>query len=62
MTGDKLATELMAILPDIPVIISSGFSERMNEKRAEEMGIKTFAMKPLMIRELAVTIRKVLNR
>ena len=60
MTGDQLAKNLMAIRPDIPVILCTGFSEHMNEERAKEMGIREFAMKPLVMGDLAKTIREVL--
>jgi len=61
MTGDELAKELMKIRPDIPVILCTGFSERITTERAKEMGIKELAMKPLVMKYLATTIRKVLD-
>ena len=61
MTGDKLAQKLMEIRPDIPIIISTGFSEKMDEDKAKEMGIRAVAMKPLEMRTLAFTVRKVLD-
>jgi nitrogen-specific signal transduction histidine kinase/CheY-like chemotaxis protein len=62
MTGEKLAQNLMSIRPDIPVILCTGYSEMMTEEKAKEMGIKGFAMKPLIIRDLASSIRKVLDK
>jgi CheY-like chemotaxis protein len=62
MTGDKLAMEVMKIRPDIPIILCTGFSARITEERAKDMGIKAFVMKPLLIRDLANTVRKVLDR
>jgi len=38
MTGDKLAQRLMEIRPDIPIIISTGFSLKMDEDKAKEIG------------------------
>ena len=61
MTGDILAQELMRLKPDLPVIVCSGFSEQMNEQNARSMGIREFVMKPLVMRKLADTIRKVLD-
>lgn len=61
MTGDKLAKKLMEIRPDIPIIISTGFSEKMDENKANAMGIRAFVLKPLIMRTLAVTVRKVLD-
>jgi two-component system cell cycle sensor histidine kinase/response regulator CckA len=61
MTGDILARELMRLKPDIPIIVCSGFSEQINEQNARSMGIREFVMKPLVMRKLADTIRKVLD-
>jgi PAS domain S-box-containing protein len=62
MTGIELAKELMAIRPDIPIILCTGFSELINEKQAKEMGIQEFVMKPFVIGKHAKTIRKVLEQ
>ena len=61
MNGDILAEELMKIRPNIPVVLCTGFSKKISEKRAAEIGIKAFAMKPTLKNELAKTIRKVLD-
>jgi len=61
MTGDQLAKELISIRPDIPIIICTGFSERINKERAESIGIKGFLMKPVVKSEMARMIRKVLD-
>ena len=61
MTGDRLAFEMLAARPDVPIILCTGYSERITEDEAEMMGIKAFAMKPLAIRELAATVRKALD-
>ncbi|ETR73340.1 MAG: hypothetical protein OMM_06994 [Candidatus Magnetoglobus multicellularis str. Araruama] len=61
MTGDQLARELIAIRPDIPIIISTGFSEKINEKQSRQLGIKAFLMKPATKSEIIKTVRKVLD-
>lgn len=61
MTGEMLAKEVLKIRPDIPIILCTGFSEKMTEKRAKEIGIKAFLMKPLVMRDLSNTIRSVLD-
>jgi PAS domain S-box-containing protein len=61
MTGDKLANELINIRPDIPVILCTGFSERISRDQVATMGIKGFLMKPIVNRDLAKTIREVLE-
>ena len=61
MTGDQLAREMIAIRPDIPIIICTGFSERINQEKAELIGVKGFLMKPIVKAEIAKTVRKVLD-
>ncbi|MBA4395533.1 MAG: hybrid sensor histidine kinase/response regulator, partial [Desulfobacca sp.] len=59
MTGDRLAKELLAIRPGIPIILCTGFSQVVNQEKAKSMGIKEWVMKPLTVRNLAETVRKV---
>jgi PAS domain S-box-containing protein len=61
MTGDQLASEILSVRPDIPIIICTGFSERVNEDMAKSMGIKGFLMKPVIKSALAQEVRKVLD-
>ena len=60
MTGEDLAREIMGLRPDMPVILCSGFSARMDEVKAKAMGIKAFVSKPVLKREIGETIRQVL--
>jgi nitrogen-specific signal transduction histidine kinase/ActR/RegA family two-component response regulator len=62
MTGDLLARELLSIKPRLPVIICTGFSERMNKEKAKATGIKGFLMKPVVRSELSKMIRTALER
>ena len=62
MTGKELAEALMAVKPDIPVILCTGFSENIDAESAKSMGIKEFLMKPVVRSELAATIRNVLDK
>ncbi len=62
MTGDELARAIIAIRPDIPVIICSGYSERLTETWADEIGIRRILMKPVAFSEAARIIRQVLDQ
>ena len=62
MTGDILASEVMNIRPDTPVILCTGYSERIDEQRAMDLGIKGLMMKPFTIRRLSKTIRDVFDQ
>lgn len=61
MTGDQLAREIFKIRPDFPIIICTGFSERVNKEEAYAMGIKGFLMKPVVKSDLAKEVRRVLD-
>lgn len=58
LTGSELATQIMAVRPNIPVILCSGFNQQLNERKAREAGIREFVMKPYTVATLARTIRK----
>ncbi|MFO7754004.1 MAG: response regulator, partial [Desulfobacteraceae bacterium] len=61
MTGDVLAREIRAVDPHIPVIVCTGFSERVDQNMEENSGIKAFLKKPVTKLDLAETVRKVLD-
>ncbi|MCG8683907.1 MAG: response regulator, partial [Desulfobacterales bacterium] len=61
MTGDRLAKELLSIRSEIPIIICTGFSERINKEKAEAIGVEGFLMKPVIKSELAKKVREVLD-
>ena len=61
MTGDQLASEILSIRPDIPIVICTGFSDSLNEEMAKVIGIKGFLMKPVVKSDMAEMVRKVLD-
>lgn len=61
MTGEQLARELIAIRPEIPIVLCTGFSDENDEKRAKDMGIKGVLKKPVASGKLAVMVRTVLD-
>ncbi|MBF0226186.1 MAG: PAS domain S-box protein [Desulfobacterales bacterium] len=61
MTGDALAKEILSIYPDVPIILCTGYSSKMTKQKASEMGIKEFLIKPIQLKELAQTIRNLLD-
>jgi PAS domain S-box-containing protein len=60
MTGAKLAEKLAEIRPDIPIILYTGFSDKISIEN-KTSNIKELVLKPLRIREIAGIIRKVLD-
>jgi PAS domain S-box-containing protein len=61
MSGLELARSLIKIRPEIPIILNTGFSEKVNGDAVGRDGIRGFLMKPFSIGELSALIRKVLE-
>ena len=61
MTGDRLTAEVLKIRPQMPVIICTGYSERMSAEKAEALGVRKYVEKPIDLRNLASSIREVLD-
>lgn len=61
MSGIELATKIMKLRQDVPVILCTGFSEIINEEKAKAKGIREYLMKPVSKNDLATAIRRVLN-
>jgi PAS domain S-box-containing protein len=62
IAGDQLAADLKAIKPDIPVIICTGFSERIDNEKAAEIGIDGLLTKPLSRTAILKIVREVLDK
>jgi PAS domain S-box-containing protein len=61
MTGDQLARELIRIRPKVPVILCTGYTARITKEQALALGIRAFVPKPVLRKEIAETIRMVLD-
>jgi CheY-like chemotaxis protein len=61
MTGDVLARELLQIRSDLPVILCTGFSKKITQEKADQLGIKALLMKPFRLSELSKMIRQFLD-
>jgi PAS domain S-box-containing protein len=61
MTGDKLASELVKIRPDIPILLCTGFSQMIPEEKANTIGIQGILMKPIVMKDLSDKMREVLD-
>ena len=61
MDGIQLSKNIMTIRPEIPIMICTGFNERINEERAKALGIRGFIMKPVVMNEFSQKIRTLLK-
>lgn len=60
LTGMELAVAIRRIRPDMPIILSTGFTERETVDRANELGLEIL-MKPYSVTQLSETVRKILD-
>lgn len=62
MSGDVLAEELIKIRRNIPIIICTGYSDRINEEKAKAIGVARYIAKPIIIDELIGSIKEVMGK
>lgn len=62
MAGDQLVEEVLKIRPELAVILCTGFSDRMDEYKAREMGVGVYLLKPVGRKELAKALHRVLAK
>ena len=61
LAGSAMAQQLLRLRADIPIILCTGFSENIDEKRAYQIGIKGYLTKPFEQLKLATLIRELLS-
>ncbi len=57
LTGIQLAEEILAIRSGFPVVICTGFSDRISEEAIRSMGIRGLVMKPVSAEKMAKAVR-----
>ena len=62
MSGMELATKIIELRKDMPIILCTGYSEIINKEKAKAMGICEYLMKPVTKDSLATAIRQALGR
>jgi two-component system cell cycle sensor histidine kinase/response regulator CckA len=62
MSGLELAAALVNVRPDVPIILCTGFSEKVQGETVGLNGIREFVMKPFTLQEISRLIRKALKK
>jgi len=62
ITGMKLSEKMLGLRPDLPIVLSTGYSESISAEEAKSAGITEFLMKPIEGGKLAEVVRRVLDR
>ncbi len=62
LTGLEFARELHHVAPELPVILCTGYSDKVNEESIRTVHAVGLLLKPVELRDLAVMIRNALDR
>jgi PAS domain S-box-containing protein len=61
LTGAQLATELLSLRPDLPIILCTGYSQIIPPEEAARLGICEYLYKPILKHDLAAAVRRALK-
>jgi len=61
MGGDELTLSLLALRPDLPVLICTGYSARLDDQSARAIGARALLPKPLDLHQLGEAIAAALT-
>ncbi len=61
LSGMRLAKHMLAIKPDLPIILYTGYSENANAETAAAVGIAAFFYKPVKMNDLLQKIQQLLR-
>ncbi|WP_245796738.1 PAS domain-containing protein [Halodesulfovibrio marinisediminis] len=62
LTGDKLATAVHIIRPDLPIILCSGYSDAIDSIKEGQNGIRKVLLKPFELQDLGRAVQELLRR
>ncbi len=62
MTGADLAVIMLQIRSDIPIILCTGFSEKITIEKVKTLGIREFLYKPFTKRDLIMVINNIFSQ
>ncbi|SHJ88953.1 PAS domain S-box-containing protein [Malonomonas rubra DSM 5091] len=62
LTGKELIEQARRIRPELPVILCTGYSSKVNEQELKKAGFDAFCMKPLEMENLLQAVGKALNK
>ncbi|MEW5737246.1 MAG: response regulator [Thermodesulfobacteriota bacterium] len=60
--GDELSRRIVAASPGTPVLLCTGYNDKITPEQAREVGILSIVYKPYNTREIAMTIRELLDK
>jgi PAS domain S-box-containing protein len=61
LTGADLSRALLKIRPELPIILCTGYSDSISAGEAKKLNIREFVMKPLLLKDLGLRVRRLLD-
>ncbi len=61
LAGNDLAAQILKVRPDIPIFLCTGYSEKMTEESAAEVGFQGFFLKPVSMADLSKALKKAID-
>lgn len=58
-TGQYVCEEFMKVVPDIPIIVTTGYEDRAQRRKFEEMGVMGYLIKPFDIMNLVELLSRI---
>ncbi|MBK6657537.1 MAG: PAS domain-containing protein [Proteobacteria bacterium] len=62
LTGAQLAARVMGVRADLPVVLMTGYSATIDERKARELGIRTYLRKPVRGDELLAAVANAIEQ
>ena len=56
LTGTELAREVLALRPNFPIILCTGYSDKVDAAAAKQIGIRWFFLKPVATGDLLTAL------
>jgi PAS domain S-box-containing protein len=61
LAGNDLATRFLKVRPDIPIFLCTGYSEKVTEESAAEIGFRGFFLKPVSMANLSKALKEAIE-
>ncbi|MDH3326211.1 MAG: response regulator [Gammaproteobacteria bacterium] len=61
LEGAEMATQMLSLQPELPIILCTGYSEKVDETQAKELHISAFFTKPVDAADLLNTVKQLLE-
>src|SRR5690606_9705676 len=62
LMGTDLVVQLLALRPDLPIILTTGYTTTLTAENVRALGIRELLLKPFSLRSLGTAVRDVLSR